>query len=151
MLKSARRSWFALLPTLALASALGFACGDPAGTENAGQPCAGPADCYENVNHDELAGEVVCVDKVEYGYCTHDCESDADCCAVPGECRTDVLQVCSPFENTSIKRCFLSCEDADLAPGYEGDADRYCSEYMFTGWTCASSGGGSENRKICKP
>ncbi|MGB1275933.1 MAG: hypothetical protein ACPG77_09300 [Nannocystaceae bacterium] len=144
-----------LLPlSFLVAVTLGLACGpgpSDTGPENAGSFCDGPADCYPDVDHAALAGDVICVDNVDGGYCTHNCEVDSDCCAVPGECRTNILQVCSPFKNTSTKRCFLSCEVVDLAPGYEDDADRFCSDYMFAGWTCSSSGGGSENRKICKP
>ncbi len=140
-----------LVVTFVVATLGGIACGPGGGGEFASSPCEGPADCYPDVDHAQLRGDVVCIDKVEYGYCTHNCQTDADCCAVPGECRTNIQQVCSPFENMSQKRCFLSCEAADLPGDYKGEADRFCSDYMFAGWTCASSGGGSENRKICKP
>ena len=116
--------------------------------EYAGQPCDTPADCYPDVDHSALLGEVECLDKVEDGYCTHLCESDDDCCAVEGECVSGFPQVCAPFTNETIKRCFLSCEDSDV-----GDLgpDEYCQTYAHPSFGCRSTGGGSENRKVCVP
>ena len=73
------------------------------------------ADCYPHVDHAELAGAVECLDCVRAGYCTHLCETDDDCCAVEGECETDLKQVCAPFESTGRRMCLLSCEGADLS------------------------------------
>jgi hypothetical protein len=144
----------------------------PRGVEQAGQACTAPSQCYGGVDggadSGALKGSVTCLDKVPNGYCTHECNSDSDCCAVPGECTTGVKQVCSPFTNTDTPRyCFLSCEDADIrtgiaanadAGGYDGGAvdggtvaDEYCRSYASVYATCRSSGGGSQNRKVCIP
>lgn len=140
---------FRWLPLAGFACALGFAiaCHEDV-PENAGQPCESPADCYTDVDPAELSGAIECLDRVEGGYCTHLCEVDEDCCAVPGECVGDYPQVCAPFENSTEKRCFLSC-GADVI----GDLDEneYCREYAFSDFSCRSTGGGSENRKICSP
>ena len=153
----------ALWTTPLLALLLAAACSDddgppPSSPEQTGQACVAPADCYPGVaDPTALAGEVECLDRVESGYCTHQCETDADCCAIPGECDTPLPQVCAPFESTGLRMCFLSCEDdvldeARLA-GYD-DFDNesgYCQRYAHPRFGCRSSGGGSENRKICVP
>src|SRR5215470_16072534 len=90
------------------------ASADGRGPENTGQGCAAPTDCYPGLEAGALKGEVQCLDRVTGGYCTHVCETDADCCAVPGECKSGFKQVCSPFESTGLKMCFLSCEDSDV-------------------------------------
>ena len=80
-------------------------------------------------------------------YCTHQCETDDDCCLVDGECddSSDARVICSPFENESgIKRCFLACEVEDIGDLEEND---YCHEFAHEEFGCRSSGGGSENRK----
>jgi hypothetical protein len=47
--------------------------------------------------------------------------------------------------------CFLSCEDEDLADvGYD-DGNAYCGYYAHSAFSCRSTGGGSENRKVCVP
>jgi hypothetical protein len=127
--------------------------------ENTGQSCEMPSDCYPGVDHDDLSGAVECLDRVEDGYCTHECETDEDCCDAEGECTSDLRQVCSPFESTGVKYCFLSCETRDL----ESDAGRaslidagtspddYCSVNAHEDFTCRSTGGGSQNRKVCLP
>jgi hypothetical protein len=127
---------------------LAVGCHEEPPPENAGQPCEAPTDCYPDVDHTELAGEVECLDRVEGGYCTHLCEVDEDCCAVPGECLAGYPQVCAPFENSNVKRCFLSCE-ADVIGDLE--ENEYCRVNAFEDFSCRSTGGGSENRKICSP
>jgi hypothetical protein len=146
------------------------------GFESAGQACSSAAQCY--VDHDagdgdaQLAveGTIHCETKVPNGYCTHECTDDTDCCSVPGECRTSVKQVCSPFTNTeNPKYCFLSCEDDDIrkaiaanvdAGGWDGGGvdggaayapDTYCQQYASIYAACRSSGGGKQNRKVCIP
>jgi len=120
--------------------------------ENAGSACASVNDCYPNVEDTTaILGEVQCLSKVPGGYCTHLCNSDSDCCATPGECTSGHPQVCSPFENQPQKYCFLSCEDADWKAAGSVDANDYCYYFANTGFTCHSSGGGSQNRKICSP
>jgi len=152
----------------------------PRGVEPAGQACTSATQCYlafpdgGEANPDAgdaaaqlaLKGTVACLDKVPNGYCTHECQSDSDCCAVPNECRTKTKQVCAPLENTSSpKYCFLSCEDADIQAGLAANADAgfdaaaydgglengYCQAFASIYATCRSTGGGKENRKICFP
>jgi hypothetical protein len=153
----------------------------PRGLEQAGQACTAATQCYLDKTDGgtdagdaeagaqlAIRGTITCLDKVPNGYCTHECKDDSDCCAVPGECRTGVKQVCSPFTNEStIKYCFLSCEDVDInraivanadAGYYDGGAldagtreDEYCKSYASIYATCRSSGGGNQNRKVCIP
>lgn len=129
--------------------------------EQTGSSCTAPSQCYPNVAWDAGAdagpdaspvrGAVVCLDRVPGGYCTHTCESDSDCCAVPGECKTGFPQVCSPFESTGQKMCFLSCEATVIAGADAGDANTYCGKNANSAFSCRSSGGGSQNRKVCVP
>jgi hypothetical protein len=144
----------------------------PRGVEPAGQACTAPSECYTQFDGGAeeagLQGDITCIDKIPNGYCTHECEDDTNCCAVPGECQTNVRQVCSPFTNVAVpKYCFLSCEDDDIARAiaahadagyYDGGvvdggtvADEFCRSFASIHATCRSSGGGSENRKVCIP
>ena len=141
---------------------LGGACGgdadvDPHGSgvgaggsfpEQTGSKCETEADCYPDVDPADLQGEVLCLDRARDGYCTHLCEDDDDCCAVEGECVAGYPQVCAPFADQPDKRCFLSCEASDI-----GDlgSDDYCRTYAHPSFGCRSTGGGSENRKVCVP
>ncbi|MCX4247153.1 hypothetical protein [Paraliomyxa miuraensis] len=142
------RSSLVLLP-LALGVALlaGISCHDDSG-DYAGQPCDVPDECYPEVDPGALRGNPICLDRVEGGYCTHLCQTDADCCAVEGECRTDFPQVCAPFESTGMMMCFLSCEASDI-DGY--DPGSFCQEEVHPAFGCRSTGGGSNNRKVCLP
>jgi hypothetical protein len=115
--------------------------------ENAGKSCQAPADCYPGLEKPPN-GEVMCLTRVTGGYCTHLCVTDADCCAVTGECKTGFPQVCAPFESTGQRICFLSCESNVLAGT---DSNAYCQVNANRAFNCRSSGGGSENRKICTP
>jgi hypothetical protein len=146
------RSFSTIPLAFALALVASWACGDGDGDESspdqAGDACHEPADCYEEVDHADLRGEVQCLDRVPDGYCTHLCETDDDCCAVDGECETGLHQVCAPFESTGMRMCFLACEDADVE---DADADDYCHEHVGDAFGCRSTGGGSENRKVCTP
>ncbi|MDH5671314.1 MAG: hypothetical protein OEZ06_04145 [Myxococcales bacterium] len=124
--------------------------------DSTGQACVVPGDCYPDVDHADLSGSAICLDRVRDGYCTHLCGSDSDCCAVEGECQNDLRHVCSPFESTDVMQCFLSCEDVDLrAPADDPDAPNdeqsFCQREANTDFICRSSGGGRENRKICVP
>jgi len=132
--------------TAALVVATG-ACDDDDG-ENTGQTCAAPEDCYPGVDPAGILGEVRCLDRVPGGYCTHLCETDADCCAAEGECETGIPQLCAPFESTGLRQCFLSCEPDVIGDLEEGD---YCHENANEAFLCRSTGGGSENRKVCVP
>ncbi len=130
------------------------ACGDddpPPPAENAGQSCAAPAECYPKLDGGALRGGAIqCLTRVTGGYCTHLCTADSDCCAVPGECVGNYRQVCAPFESTGQKMCFLSCEAADIAAAGATEAN-YCQTYAHPAFGCRSTGGGSENRKVCVP
>lgn len=126
----------------------------PRTPEYAGQSCAAPTDCYPNLEAGALQGEVQCLTRVPGGYCTHLCETDDDCCAVPGECQTGFKQVCAPFESTGQMMCFLSCERPDLHDLPDGgvlDDTGYCQAYASPELRCRSTGGGSKNRKVCVP
>jgi hypothetical protein len=131
------------------------ACGDDddgaGGPTNTGQSCSAASQCYPGVKDGELLGDAVCLDRVEGGYCTHVCVADADCCAVPGECSGSYSQVCSPYESETDKFCFLSCEDEDWKKTAAVDAEAFCQRYAGPAFHCHSSGGGSENRKVCTP
>lgn len=132
--------------------------------EQTGQACRSPADCYPGLASGDggaLKGDVQCLDRVTNGYCTHLCDSDADCCAAPGECKTGLRQVCAPFESTGKKMCFLSCEPGDVAAGIAAvgpvffdtgaKEDAYCKSFASQALGCRSTGGGKENRKVCLP
>lgn len=137
-----------------LIAVLGVACGDSkSGTEETGQKCAPTQDepaggCFEDLQ-DSIIGAPMCITRVTDGYCTHTCTSDADCCAVKGECKSDMPQVCAPFESTGEKYCFLSCEAAVI--GKEVDDNTYCQENANAAFLCRSTGGGNQNRKVCVP
>lgn len=123
--------------------------------EQTGSTCEVASDCYPALDGGTLEGEAMCLDRVQGGYCTHTCTSDDDCCAVDGECDTDLPQVCSPFESTGQNMCFLSCEKADMQP-YDGgtgwaDDNEFCQREASSDFICRSSGGGSDNRKVCVP
>jgi hypothetical protein len=121
--------------------------------EDTGSACEAAGDCYKNLDHSKLSGAVECMD-VRDGYCTHLCSDDSDCCKAEGECKTDFKQVCAVFTSLEGKRCFLSCETADLRPaeGTTGsvDADEYCQREASHDFECRASGGG-DPRKICMP
>ena len=114
--------------------------------EHTGDTCLGIEDCYPDADHGELRGEVVCLDKVDLGYCTHTCTTDADCCAADGECETGLPQICSPYEDTNLMLCFLSCE----SPGGMEESE-YCRSNYGPDYNSRSSGGGNQNRKVCVP
>jgi hypothetical protein len=123
---------------------------DPPPPEYAGQSCAQPAECYSNLDAGALKGEVQCLTRVQDGYCTHLCQTDADCCAVPGECPGGRTQVCAPFESTGQMMCFLSCESADVSAAGVPEGE-YCQRFAHPAFNCRSSGGGKDNRKVCVP
>jgi hypothetical protein len=137
-----------------LAVALAACSNDPPPptVENTGSSCTAPAQCYPGLDAGALKGKVECLTKVPGGHCTHQCTVDGDCCAVPGECKSGFKQVCAPLENQPQKYCFLSCEAADItASGAKVDEATYCGTYSHTGFGCRSTGGGTENRKVCLP
>lgn len=147
-------SWFGFGAALLLALATGIGgCGDDRPpydpyAENAGSSCIDESDCYPYVDPGDIEGDIVCMDRVSGGYCTHTCTDDSDCCAADGECETGHPQVCAPFESTGQYYCFLSCESDDIGSYDESD---YCYEFAHTSFSCRSTGGGSDNRKVCVP
>jgi hypothetical protein len=127
------------------------ACDDDDNTgtaSNTGSSCSAPANCYPGVDGGALKGEIQCLTRVPGGYCTHLCQTDADCCAVPGECPGGFREVCSPFESTGQMMCFLACENSDVN---NLDANEYCHQNANGAFNCRSSGGGAQNRKVCVP
>jgi len=128
-----------LIATLALTV---VACGDD--HEETGSACTSASQCYPGIDPATIAGEIVCMDRVPGGYCTHHCVTDADCCAVTNECRTGFPEVCAPFESTGELFCFLSCEGV-------ADEGTYCQANANQAFGCRSTGGGSANRKVCVP
>jgi hypothetical protein len=149
-----KRSWFAFALAVGALSLAG-GCGDdddeekkdPGGSpEQTGKSCATKDDCYPDVSHADLKGQVVCDLLIRDGYCTHTCGSDADCCAIDKECETDINQVCANFESKGQK-CYLSCESADIGGMNEQE---YCQRKVSPDFICRASGGG-DPRKICVP
>ena len=141
----------AILGGAFLAATLSGGCHDEDNDGNldtVGQPCEVAEDCYPGVEHEDLLGEVICLGEVEGGYCTHLCETDEDCCAVEGECdeENDLVYLCAPFESTGQKFCFISCEDTA-----EMESNEYCQHWAHLNFICRSTGGGSENRRVCVP
>jgi hypothetical protein len=146
-------------------SAVADAFVDARSPDNTGAACAAAADCYRTLDAAALqGGQAVCIDKVEDGYCTHECTKDEDCCAVPGECVSGLKQVCASFENSAVKYCFLSCEDTDIRNAADGgltdagvvdgggfDGEEYCHTNASLEMGCRSTGGGMDNRKACIP
>jgi hypothetical protein len=157
MTKAPPFGWLGALGCIAFASAISCRADDDDGDGDEGSPdlvgsvCEVPADCYPDVDPADIQGAVLCLDRVRAGYCTHECVEDTDCCAVEGECLTGYAQVCSPFESAGAKMCFLSCEDADVDAAGAPDDQSYCHGEVSYDFMCRSSGGGSENRKVCVP
>jgi hypothetical protein len=122
--------------------------------EQTGQSCSNTSQCYPALGDAAaLKGQVTCLN-VTNGYCTHTCTTDADCCAVPGECLTGVKQVCSPFQSTGQHYCFLSCDTSVIASTPDAgttDPNTYCQRFVNASFTCRSTGGGSANLKVCAP
>jgi hypothetical protein len=136
----------------------GGGTGGTGGTpENTGSACTAPTDCFPGLEAGALKGAVACL-SVTGGYCTHECTTDADCCAVAGECKSNLPEVCSPFESSGKKYCFLKCDDATVAAanvtsdgGTVTDSTQYCQLEANSTFTCRSTGGGAQNQKVCAP
>ena len=97
---------------------------------------------------------MTCLTQLQGGYCTHTCSTDADCCAVPGECPSNFKEVCASFESSGQMYCFLSCSTTDIANDPDAgttDATTFCQRWANATFTCRSTGGGSNNRKFCGP
>jgi hypothetical protein len=124
------------------------------GISQVGQSCTAANQCYTTLDPGTLQGQVACLTQLPNGYCTHTCQSDSDCCAIPGECPSGFKQVCASFESTGHNYCFLSCESSDIAAAPDGattDPSLYCQMWAGATFTCRSTGGGSKNRKFCGP
>ena len=122
--------------------------------EHVGQSCSTAGQCYPGLDASALAGQATCLTQLQSGYCTHTCQSDSDCCSVPGECITGFKQVCAPFESTAQSYCFLSCATSDIAAAPDAgttDPSTYCQTWASAAFTCRSTGGGSSNLKFCGP
>jgi hypothetical protein len=129
----------------------GGEAGEAGSPDQVGSVCEVPDDCYSEVAHEDLSGDVICMERVRDGYCTHLCATDDDCCAVEGECLTDWPQVCAPFESTGMMMCFLSCESADWEGAGAPDEQTFCQHEASPDFVCRSTGGGALNRKVCVP
>ena len=117
--------------------------------EQVGTPCETADQCYPEVDSENLLGSPVCLDRVDGGYCTHECTADADCCALENECRTDLRQVCGPLESAPSMYCLVACEAEDF--GDTDEEETFCETYVHPEFHCRSTGGGAENRKVCLP
>ena len=149
-----------LLGATLLGIGLAPACSSPGGSssgtpaEQVGSACTAASQCYATVDAAALHGQVTCLTQLTNGYCTHTCQSDSDCCSVPGECLTGFKQVCASFESTNQKYCFLGCDAADVAAAPDAgtsDPSVYCQTWAGATFTCRSTGGGSQNLKFCGP
>jgi hypothetical protein len=134
----------------------GGSIGNPeGGGEQVGQACAQASQCYPTLEAAALHGTVTCLTQgLPAGYCTHTCQSAADCCAIPGECLTGFKEVCAPYESTGQMYCFLACDSSDIAAAPDAgttDPSTFCSRWANASFTCRSTGGGSANRKFCGP
>jgi len=140
--------------TLAPACSGGGSTSSAPPVEQVGSSCSAASQCYPTLDGAALHGMVTCLTQLTNGYCTHTCQSDSDCCAVPGECATGFKQVCASFESTGQHYCFLSCDAADIAATPDAgttDPTAYCQTWAGAAFTCRSTGGGSANRKFCGP
>ena len=133
---------------------------DGGSPDQTGQSCKTASDCYPHlVDGGAIHGTITCMDRVQNGYCTHECQVDGDCCAVSGECVSNFPEVCSPFESTTKKYCFLSCEETDIRAhetqlfrdGGTIDANLFCQTRANPSFGCRSTGGGQQNRQVCMP
>jgi hypothetical protein len=148
------------LSSIGLASGISvaMACSGSSGglgpAYSTGASCSQPSECYAPIDGAAVHGQVTCLAQLQSGYCTHTCQSDADCCAVPGECLSGFRQVCASFESTGRTYCFLGCDPTDIASGPEApitDPTAYCQQWGNAAFTCRSTGGGHANRKFCGP
>ena len=115
---------------LVLAAWLG-ACGG----EDIYASCDEAADCGEIAPD---SAEPECVPKENWGFCTWSCTEDSHCSEDGDE---DYDFVCASFEEQTGKFCFPSCRE-------EGTEEE---EVCPDGYECRSTGGGSENRRVCFP
>lgn len=146
------RSLHLAIGFLALVGYFGAGCGgDNSGSSGppTGQACTTAAQCYPGVTQSQIQGTVTCLTAVSGGYCTHTCQTDADCCKVAGECAAKITEVCSPFESQGATYCFVSCSDAALSAAGYTDSTAFCQHYAGPTFSCRSTGGGTNNQKFC--
>jgi hypothetical protein len=108
------------------------ACGGP----DVYAACEGPADCDVPAE-----AEAVCLDKSGEGFCSWECSVDADCDYASEEEEARWARVCASFEDEAGTFCFPSCDEG------ADEEDEVCPG----GFTCRSTGGGADNRKVCFP
>ena len=118
--------WMTLLSLLLLSS-----CGG----SNVYLACEAPSDC--DVPED---ADAVCLDKSGEGFCSIECEADDECDYAEEGDGAGFDFVCASFESEDGLFCFPAC-DEDAEDGDDCPA----------GMGCRSTGGGSDNRKICFP
>lgn len=108
--------------------------------------CGGGPDFYESCDLEEpdACVDVVpedatgaCLEKSGGGFCTWECAADADCA---NDVDDDFDFVCAPLESNPQTYCFPACGEGE-------DGAEECPD----GYGCRSTGGGSDNRKICFP
>jgi len=138
---------------LAFAACSGGSGSVGSGAQQTGQSCSQASQCFAGIEAGGLRGQATCLTQLQGGYCTHTCQTDADCCAVPGECANGIKEVCASFESTGHMYCFLSCAPSDVLPAPDGgiDPSAFCQQWANPTFTCRSTGGGSANRKFCGP
>ncbi|MGH7298662.1 MAG: hypothetical protein ACRELB_27220 [Polyangiaceae bacterium] len=136
----------------ALVAACSGGGGNVGGPGPVGSSCSQPAQCYVGLDAGALQGQVTCLGQVQGGYCTHTCQADSDCCALPGECTPGYAQVCASFESSGQTYCFWRCDAAAIAAAPAGTTDptAYCQRWDAA-FTCRSTGGGANNAKFCGP
>ena len=98
------------------------------------EPCEAADQCAD-VAPEGATGE--CVEKEGGGFCSWSCVTDPDCA---GDQDDAWDFVCAPFESTPGLYCFPNCNE-------DPEATEECPD----GYACRSTGGGSENEKICFP
>ncbi len=137
-----------------IAGLSGCGCGDDEGGGggpdlDVGASCEVAEDCFADLEG-EVPGEIICIDRVEEGYCSHACVDDTECCSIEGECDFgeelgELAEVCAPFESMGGTWCFVSCEDL-----VEVDGETLCQD-VSVDLHCRSTGGGGDNRRVCLP
>lgn len=99
-------------------------------------------DCFEGL---EIQGDAICFTQVEGGYCSHTCTSNADCCAVEGECDPAFDYVCTGLEERSGSFCFVACN----LEGFSGGDQSIC-DAVAEGLECRNTGRGVGSQ-VCLP
>ncbi len=125
-----RRELTVFLAGLLLMAFMG--CGGSKDADEVYLTCEVPEDCDVPDGAD-----AACIDKSGEGFCTWECQSDEDCVEASD---TDFDFVCASFESELTLYCFPACDS-------EAEDAEACPPSM----SCRSTGGGSNNRKVCFP